>query len=314
MLLSRFVTNLNRFSERRHTASGELGDTFVATDPNTHETVSLLFPRNLYSDAGQQQAFYELECLSTCAHPTLLRLIGFFWKDSPSCRLEIATEFHQNGTLEEVLKRERSGRTSVLNATQKSKVIFGVVAGMAFLHGHGIIHYELNPDHIFLNNEFEPVIRSFGKLPSYEEELDMEDRVIGIPWFTAPELFCDEENVRDFPVDVYSFAVILYSIFAEPREMDDGKPPPRNSQSLIVKVSKGVRFVRKVEIPDGLWEVIESCWKVNPKERPTFQELIDSFRGGQRYVIEGADRNAVLEYENRVYGQFGSPNRGKPSH
>jgi hypothetical protein len=57
--------------------------------------------------------------------------------------------------------------------------------------------------------------------------------------------------------------------------------------------------------------VIESCLKTNPKERPTFQGLLDSFRGGQHYVLEGADREAVLEYEHCVYGQFGPPNESK---
>jgi serine/threonine protein kinase len=134
--------------------------------------------------------------------------------------------------------------------------------------------------------------------------------VLGTPLFMAPELFSDDE-MYDFSVDVYAFAITLYSIFAEPKELDDGTTGPRSPQVLFRKVVNGARFVRKGEIPDSLWEVIHLCWAKDPKVRPTFQSLLDSFRGCRRYVLDGADRESVLEYETRVYGQFGPPNNAK---
>jgi serine/threonine protein kinase len=308
MRLSRFAIDLSRFSERHLIARGAFGQVFSGTDPTNGETAAILFRTNLAPGDDQQQTFQELECLAGCAHPSLLRLIGFCLNPSPGVPLGIATEFQPNGSLAESLNRERKGELPILNATQKSKVIFGVVVGMAFLHGVGILHRDLKPDNILLNNQFEPVIGDFG-VSCYFENIANRHMQVGTPLFMAPELLNDDPC--DFASDVYSFAVTLYSIFSTVQEMDDGKGFFRTNMNLMMRIQGGARFVRKVEISDAMWEIIESCWMEDPNGRPTFQGLLDSFRGGRRYVLDGADRNAIIEYENRVYGQFGPPNRGK---
>jgi hypothetical protein len=65
--------------------------------------------------------------------------------------------------------------------------------------------------------------------------------------------------------------------------------------------------VRAPEIPDALWTVITRCWAQEPAERPTFLALLNEFRGGNGYVLDGADRSAVVDYEGRVWGDFGPP-------
>jgi serine/threonine protein kinase len=236
-------------------------------------------------------------------------LIGFSLNYSGASQVALATEFVPNGDLSAALKCERKGQAPQLNATQKSKVIFGVTAGMAFLHGRGILHHNLNPANILLNEQFEPVIHNFGVSRYFDGGLYLTE-AIGTPSFLSPEMAYGD-GTYDFAVDVYSFAVTLYSIFADPQMLDDGGSNSPASLGLIMRVCDGARFVRVEEIPDAQWEVIHSCWAEDPKARPTFQSLLDSFRGGRRYVIEGSDRAAILEYEDRVYGQFGLPNTDK---
>jgi hypothetical protein len=123
----------------------------------------------------------------------------------------------------------------------------------------------------------------------------------------APELFNDENESYDFAVDVYAFAVTVYSILAKADALDDGKAPPRNPQQWLMRVMRGARFIKKAEITEVHWAVIEACWKHDPKQRPQFQELLNEFHRSHKYILPDADQSAVLEYEERVYSHFKSP-------
>jgi serine/threonine protein kinase len=305
---------MDRFSQRRQIHRGAFAEVFEATDPTSSETVALLLHRLDNYLGGRSQAFQQLEFLTNLAHPTILRVIGFSWTSSSDDLLELATEFHRSGTLETSLKNERNGQPPLLNATQKSKVIFGIVAGMTFLHAHGVIHGDLHPSNILLNHQFDPVIGGFH-LSHYAGSKILGELGLQAPAFMVPEYPFDDD-VWDFPVDVYTFAVTLYSIFAEPDTLEDGTTlNQRRAPGLVVKfmdkLRMGVRFVRKNEISNALWEVLESCWCSDPEARPTFQDLLVSFRGGKRYVLDGADIDAVLQYERRVDGCFGPPRRNQ---
>jgi hypothetical protein len=70
---------------------------------------------------------------------------------------------------------------------------------------------------------------------------------------------------------------------------------------------RGQRYIRKPDIPKYHWEVIERCWAQDPKARPTFQALLEEFHNRHDYILPGADRSAVLQYENGVYSRVGAP-------
>jgi hypothetical protein len=117
----------------------------------------------------------------------------------------------------------------------------------------------------------------------------------------APTVFTDGEC--DFSADVYAFAVTLYSIFAEPKEMDDGNVSRRSIMIIMRAVCRGARFLRKPEIPEYHWGVITRCWAQDPKSRPTFEMLLDEFHNSHECILPEADRSAVLEYENLIYSR-----------
>jgi serine/threonine-protein kinase len=122
---------------------------------------------------------------------------------------------------------------------------------------------------------------------------------VGTPVFMAPELVNDDEESVGPPADVYSFAVSLYSMFAQPLELDDNPRLPRSTQQLMMRVFIGARFQRKPGFPDPIWELIRVCWKQNPESRPTFSGIVDEMKSSDRYVLDGTDISEYHEYRAR---------------
>jgi serine/threonine protein kinase len=293
--------DLGRFSKGTLLASDSFVCRYEAIDSSTNEKVEVnVFVGGEWDASKQRNAFRFLEILTGNTHPATSHLIGFSFNFSTENPVEIATEFQPNGSLGMALARERNGEAPILDATQKSKIIFGIVAGMAYLHRRDVLYRDLKPNNILLNAQFEPVIGGFDISRFYDGGVNLTMNV-GTVLYMAPEMLAGDDGY-DFGIDVYSFAVVLYSIFAECEKLDDGTSVRGTSFQFCRAVLSGVRFVKDAKIPESHWELIESCWRSDPKTRPTFQQLLDSFRGGHRYVLEGADLNTLLEYEQKVGG------------
>jgi serine/threonine protein kinase len=113
MRLSRFAIDLSRFSQHPLINRGAIVQVCEATDPTTGEKAALKFYFSSRVHYDQQLIFRELECLAACAHPVLLRLIGFCLKPSPEVLVEFATEFQQNGTQRGSETRTKSSNANI---------------------------------------------------------------------------------------------------------------------------------------------------------------------------------------------------------
>jgi serine/threonine protein kinase len=296
--LSQYRIPSDRLSDRVRIGRGAFSQCCSATDTSTGKKVCLSLLHEVRAE-DPKPLVREIECLAGNAHPTVLNFIGFSIDSSNALSVGIVTEFQEKGDLESAL--DHGG----LNATEKSKAIFGIVCGMAYLHSRGLLHRDLKPSAVLLNGRSEPVIGGFGVSRFYEQGLELSYGV-GTPLYMAPEIMSDEESYG-FPVDVFAFAVTLYAIFARPDSLDDDKGKIKTAHGLFRRVLAGARLVKPPEIPEYHWGVITRCWKGNAQERPTFAALLNEFHGSHEYILSGADRSVVLEYEDRVYSDFGSP-------
>jgi serine/threonine-protein kinase len=305
-MLSRFIVPLSRFEKGDYLGGGAYGTVYRGTDKSNDQEVAIKYMNGPISPEIKDQVGFirELEILAENDHPATLRLVGFTINRDPKVGPIIVTALMPNGTLQDAVKNERSGKATGLDATAKSICMFGIAAAMASVHSKGVLHRDLKPDNVLLTADNEPVVADFGISRYFDPGVEQTERR-GTPLYMAPELMRDDDVGYSFPVDVFSFAMTLYFLFADMVKFDDGASPPKDSMNICLRIMKGARWVRPLEIPDYHWAVITKCWDNGPEMRPSFLQIVEEFYTRHLYILPGADREKVMAYERKVYRRFG---------
>lgn len=188
----------------------------------------------------------------------------------------------------------------------KNNIIPCINEGLCVLHNAGIIHKDLKPANIMLNDDGKSVaIIDFG-ISSFETNGNtvIVTKTGMTPEYSAPEsyrgLFLEES-------DYYSFGITLYELFC-------GQSPYRGlSAEEIAKYTSIQRIPLSSDIPQELKELITALTyhditgrneKKNPNRRWTYQE-VKNWCSGKKQPIpgEGIASNSVKIPSYKFMGQ-----------
>ena len=69
-----------------------------------------------------------------------------------------------------------------------------------------------------------------------------------------------------------------------------------------MRVGNGARLARLKDVnPKFYWDLITCSWAQNPKERPTFPQIVDELQKNRTsYAFPGTDLGALEGYERRI--------------
>ena len=74
--------------------------------------------------------------------------------------------------------------------------------------------------------------------------------------------------------DVWSFGVVLWEIFSLAKVPYPGIP----YNQLIQGLQNGYRMTKPEFAPDEIGQLMADCWKTEPNQRPTFNQLVEALR------------------------------------
>ena len=106
-------------------------------------------------------------------------------------------EYALNGSLKQLIDHDIANpQNRFLTDTRKLKIIYGIASAMSYLHSHGILHLDLKPDNILLDDYLFPKVGDFGlsksELESTQSSIRMKNNNInftGTLMFIAPEIW-----------------------------------------------------------------------------------------------------------------------------
>ncbi|KAL3845085.1 hypothetical protein ACJIZ3_002488 [Penstemon smallii] len=202
------------FSEENKLGEGGFGDVYKATLENG----DVVAVKKLDISYSRAKADFESEVrlISNVHHRNLVRLLGCCSKGS---ELLLVYEYMANGSLDRFVYGEKRG---VLSWKQRFDIIYGTARGLAYLHEQYhvcIIHRDIKPGNILLNDDFQVKIADFGLarlLP--ENQSHVSTKFAGTLGYTAPE-YAIHGHLSE-KVDTYSFGVVILEIISGRRSND----------------------------------------------------------------------------------------------
>ncbi|KAA8527302.1 hypothetical protein F0562_034601 [Nyssa sinensis] len=178
----------------------------------------------------------EVRILGKARHPNLIGLIGYHW--TPQLQL-LVSDYAPNGSLQAKL-HERPPSAPPLSWSNRFKIILGAAKGIAHLH-HSfrppIIHYNIKPSNILLDENFNPKISDFGlaRLLTKLDKHILSSRFQSALGYVAPELACHSLRVNE-KCDIYGFGVLIL-------ELVTGRRPVEFGEDNVVILSDHVRVL-----------------------------------------------------------------------
>ncbi len=258
--------------------SGAYGEVWRATDQKTGRPVAVKFYTQR-SAADVQQLAQEVEKLVVLsADRYVVQLLDVGWNAQPPYYV---MDFIEQGSLENQLQRH-----GVYSPDEAVDLFREIAQGMMHLHGKGILHCDLKPANILLDEDGKPRVADFGQSRLSNDR----SGALGTLYYMAPEQ-ADLAAVPDSRWDVYALGAILYRMLT-------GAPPYRD-QALTEKIESSAQIGDRLAayrtalktapsptdhrtlagVDRSLADIISRCIAFDPDDRfPSVQSILFALR------------------------------------
>uniref|UniRef100_A0A915AZB9 Protein kinase domain-containing protein n=1 Tax=Parascaris univalens TaxID=6257 RepID=A0A915AZB9_PARUN len=177
----------------------------------------------------------------------------------------IVMEYCIGGSLDIHLRRFKE---HILSA-ERIRYLYEISSAMRYLERKQCVHRDLATRNVLISADGFLRICDFGmsRCPLVAPPKDSGSSQIPIRWM-APESLT-RNPVYSNKSDVWSYGVVIYEIF------NCGKKPwpEKPVKWIATKIRRGITPELPKRMPRLVREVVNSCFKHDPSERPTFKQL-----------------------------------------
>ncbi|XP_065622040.1 rust resistance kinase Lr10-like isoform X2 [Quercus suber] len=164
------------------------------------------------SKANGQEFINEVATIGRIHHKNVVQLIGYCVE---GLKRALIYEFMPNSSLDKYIFSQE--RNITLSIEKTYDISLGVARGIEYLHRGcdlQILHFDIKPHNILLDENFTPKISDFGlaKLYPIDDSIVSLTAARGTLGYMAPELFYKNIGGVSYKADVYSFGMLLLEI------------------------------------------------------------------------------------------------------
>ncbi len=275
--------SIGRYHILEQLGQGGMATVYKAYDTRLEREVALkLIRTDLFGNAVLERILKRFEreakSMAKLDHPGIVKVYDYGeHKGSPY----LVMQYLPSGTLKEMLGKP-------VDCREAAQLLLPVARALAYAHAHGVLHRDVKPSNILINERGEAVLTDFGiaKLLEGEEGHTLTGTGVGVgtPEYMAPEQGLGKEV--DGRADVYGLGVVLY-------EMVTGRKPYEAETPLAVllkQVNDPLPRPKQYipDLPDEVERVIFKALAKKPEDRYETMAAFAAALEGLGHVQQGS--------------------------
>ncbi|XP_076927777.1 serine/threonine-protein kinase 52-like [Bidens hawaiensis] len=207
-------------------------------------------------------------------HPNVTKMIGATMsmktnssnknkKSKTESNCCIVSELVKGGSLRSYLFKNREKKLHLKTVIQFA---LDIANGLSYLHSKKIIHRDVKPDNILIDNNNKIKLADFGESVYEPLELFIMSDEIGTWGYMAPEVV--SRKPYGHKCDVYGFGICLWEIYC------CDVAYTYDLENIPANIYKDIRPTIPVNCPRSLARLIEQCWDTDPKKRSEMKDVV----------------------------------------
>lgn len=260
---------------------GGMGEIFEAYHRETWQRVALkkIKATHLARDAQdiiRKRFMRECSLQAKLNHPNIVKVYDY---GCAGKEIYLVTQLIDGETLQQLVEREKHQRTvyyeNILPPLLDQMV--KICDAVDYAHGNGIIHRDINPSNIMVDDE-QIWIMDFGLAKRYDIEitkLTKSTELVGTPSYMSPEQWHNEELAPT--TDIYSLcATLYYLVTCYPPQPED---PMATAYNIINEIPPTPIRNFQVPVPEEITQVIAKGMAFRSTDRyPDAKTLAQSLK------------------------------------
>jgi serine/threonine protein kinase len=192
----------------------------------------------------------------------------------------IILPYMANGDLKSFLRNQRN-QTEMqhnkfpkgLNYTKLLYICLDIARGMEYLHKKKFVHRDLAARNCVIDSAFTTYVADFGlSRDVYSRDyyrMGLKAVKLPVKWMSPESL---NDGLYDEKTDVWAFGVTCWEIFSLGRS----PYPAIDNADMLEHIENGYRLKRPLLCEEPMYDIMLSCWMIDPEDRVTFSDIVKS--------------------------------------
>jgi serine/threonine protein kinase len=195
-----------RYRIEKVVGEGGMGAVYLAHDTVLDRAVALKIPRFSGDPAAAAARFLrEAQAAAGLSHPNICPIFDVGQLDGTHY---LCMCFLTGRTLAELVAPDQP-----MGPTEAARMVRSIALAMQYAHSKGVIHRDLKPVNVMVDDRGEPVIMDFGLARRKSgSQLTVEGAMMGTPAYMPPEQVSGEVAKMGPACDIYSLGIVLYEL------------------------------------------------------------------------------------------------------
>uniref|UniRef100_A0ACD5ZLL0 Uncharacterized protein n=1 Tax=Avena sativa TaxID=4498 RepID=A0ACD5ZLL0_AVESA len=284
------------FSDEQRIGSGGFAVVYKGKLENRIVAVKRMSNTYMY----EKEFHREVECLMMVKHKNVVRFLGYC-ADTQGSMERYGGKFVMADVQQRLLCFEYLPKGSLhahitdasrgLRWRDRYEIVTGICQGLHYLHLKNIVHLDLKPANILLDDNFVPKITDFGISRCFDEmQSQVMTKISGTPGYLAPESYNYTEVTyrKSYRLDIYSLGVVIIEILTGKKGYHDVDDVVDSWTDMLEESQKEVQL-EQVRV---CAEIGIDCTNFDPAKRPDTQYIIS--RLNETVCMDGYIENSVI--------------------